>query len=372
MPKNSKTKSQKKKKGGKSAGKSNGGRGRQKGAPIATSRIVTTVHPNVNGRSSTIIRHREYVDQVEMNQIFEAVSYRINPGNINLFPWLSTVACCFETYRFKRLVFDYVPSVPTTEQGNVLMSIDYDCLDAVPTDEASMMENKSAKMGRLYAEMSSAFHPADAGALGQRRYVLGSDSSTTGVTYPAHSDARAYNVGYFTIATVGATGEHSSQQCGTFFVSYEIELFTPQKPEIPTTERDWIKFIPIPGGGSTPIFSGVAGKLLSGVYELGAHEIKYRLKAGIKALLAESFSGAGFTGTAEGAFRFVDSSGEEVKGPQYQSRGSARDETGDAYTRLSWLAVPVGCDDCWLEAPYGFSGGEQAYGAGTVEFMRAE
>lgn len=39
--------------------------------------------------------------------VFNGLVYKINPGNPETFPWLSSIASNFEAYRIEGLVFEY-------------------------------------------------------------------------------------------------------------------------------------------------------------------------------------------------------------------------------------------------------------------------
>lgn len=61
-------------------------------------------------RQRTIITHREYIADIVTGPdagSFSYVTYSINPGSTNLFPWLSNIAQNFESYKMLGLVFEY-------------------------------------------------------------------------------------------------------------------------------------------------------------------------------------------------------------------------------------------------------------------------
>ena len=55
--------------------------------------------------------------------------FQVNPGNVNLFPWLSTISTCYERYRFHKLRYEYVPWIGTSATGAIQCSFDYDASD---------------------------------------------------------------------------------------------------------------------------------------------------------------------------------------------------------------------------------------------------
>lgn len=50
------------------------------------------------------VKHREYIKDISSSVLFASQSYSINPGLVDLFPWLSTVAQNFEEYRIHGMV----------------------------------------------------------------------------------------------------------------------------------------------------------------------------------------------------------------------------------------------------------------------------
>jgi len=51
-----------------------------------------------NSKGGFIVRHREYIQDIQSSQAFVGVAGYINPGNSALFPWLSQVALNFEEW----------------------------------------------------------------------------------------------------------------------------------------------------------------------------------------------------------------------------------------------------------------------------------
>jgi len=48
--------------------------------------------------------------------------YDINPGNSIAFPWLHTIARCYDKYSFKKFSATFIPYVATTQVGDVCMT----------------------------------------------------------------------------------------------------------------------------------------------------------------------------------------------------------------------------------------------------------
>ena len=92
---------------------------------------------NSANRGSVIIRHREYLGDVNATTAFTLQQYPINPGNNFTFPWLSQVAESFEEYRLRGAIFEFkslssdavLSSATSSALGSVIMATQYDVLD---------------------------------------------------------------------------------------------------------------------------------------------------------------------------------------------------------------------------------------------------
>lgn len=62
-----------------------------------------------NEGSSIIVRHRELISDLSASASFQPGSRRINPGDADVFPWLSGIASRYEKYKFRKLKFTMVP-----------------------------------------------------------------------------------------------------------------------------------------------------------------------------------------------------------------------------------------------------------------------
>ena len=92
---------------------------------------------NSANRGSVIIRHREYLGDVNATTAFTLQQYPINPGQQLTFPWLSQVAESFEEYRLRGAIFEFkslssdavLSSATSSALGSVIMATQYDVLD---------------------------------------------------------------------------------------------------------------------------------------------------------------------------------------------------------------------------------------------------
>jgi hypothetical protein len=150
---------------------------------------------------------------------FAGAGVPINPGNSELFPWLSQVASRFESYRFSKLKFSFEPLYPTTQVGTVEFAVDYDAADAPPTSKQQMASYVGFQRTMIWDRMTMVCDPKDMNKLPQR-YVLGDFP-------PANTDLRVYNVGNLYVAIFGSLLA-SALIFGELWVEYTVELMTPQ------------------------------------------------------------------------------------------------------------------------------------------------
>lgn len=193
----------------------------QGGMPVPE--VVNTID-----KGGIVIRHREFIQDVQSTIAFNALKFPLNPGQRVTFPWLAQIAANFDQYRFRGMLFEFVStssdalltSSVSTALGSVNMATDYDVLDT----------NYQSKRDMLNSEFSSSnkpsctiIHPIECKtSLSPMRlqYVR------TSQVYPAGSDGRMYDLGNFFIATEGM--QSGGGTIGELWVTYEIELYKQQ------------------------------------------------------------------------------------------------------------------------------------------------
>jgi hypothetical protein len=182
-----------------------------------------------NNKHVTRIVRREYLGDVIAGATganFNLVSYDVNPGLQQCFPWLSQIAQNYESYKFLGLAFEYKStsgeSVASnnTSLGTVVLCAEYNATNANFINKMDM-ENYE---GSVSIKPSSCVlfgvecRPSD-NALGDHLYIR-----ATGV--PAGQDQKTYDMCNFQIATVGIPA--NSTNLGELWVSYDVELYAPK------------------------------------------------------------------------------------------------------------------------------------------------
>ncbi len=188
-------------------------------APTAKGKVQKNKRPLTvpaeNG--DIVISHREFISDVAGSVAFAATKYSVNPGLPGTFPWLSTVARSYESYRFEKLEFAYETQAPSTTPGTAILSVDYDASDATPTTKTQAMAYRSSVRSPSWSDCEHMSLKED---LSKRSsYFVRSGSLA------ANSDVNLYDVGSLFVCTQAQSG---SSVIGELYVDYKIRLMTPQ------------------------------------------------------------------------------------------------------------------------------------------------
>lgn len=186
--------------------------------------------------------HREFVADILSSSEFTATTYPLNPGNPNLFPWMSKIASLYEEYEFLGVIFEYRPTsataVGTTSSGMgvVLMATDYDCYDSNFTSKRAM---EAAEYSSSAVPYQKFIHPIECDP---KRNVLRSAYIVPGITTAssAPGDQRMSVHGNFTIATEGQP--NAGNRIGELWISYHIRLSRPVLEPLPDTDMSYGHF----------------------------------------------------------------------------------------------------------------------------------
>jgi len=187
-----------------------------------------------NSKSGVIIRHKEYLGDINPSKEFSNETFPLNPGVEKTFPWLHTVAQQFEQYELRGCVFQFrslssdtftTSAGGNTALGSVIMATEYNVYDA---DYQDKQEMENAEFSNSCKPSCSMLHPIECArglSTVTRLYVRTPENSTS------VGDQRLYDLGKFQIATVGMQGDATelpSFTIGELWVSYEVEFFKPQ------------------------------------------------------------------------------------------------------------------------------------------------
>lgn len=181
--------------------------------------------PNMHKEDQSIVlRHKEFVGTLNSTQDF-TVQYALplNPG-MNSFPWLATIAGRFQEYRFRGVVFHYIPAsgsaIASTNSalGTVMLQTTYRASDANPTSKVEMLNEYCSNE---VVPSESVIHPVECDPK-QNPFSV---QYVRSVPVPAGESVLNYDLGKTFIATQGQ--QAAGNYLGDIWVTYEVELFKP-------------------------------------------------------------------------------------------------------------------------------------------------
>lgn len=210
-------------------------------APVATA-VNRTMGKAVitNKGDRTYVRHREMVRDVPLGTTasmkrkalgqpgltsgFEVDGIgRINPGNKQLFPYLSTIAKGFEKYTFKDLAFELLTMAPTSAQGSMMLAVDMDAADRDPASKRELLNFEGAARGPVWDQIVRCVVPKRLLSLAENIGHFIRDE-----TIPQGADIKTYDTGKLIVASDDLAADATAE----LWASYDVEL------SVPTLEED--------------------------------------------------------------------------------------------------------------------------------------
>lgn len=194
--------------------------------PAIQSAKVRTSKPKITQtKDGCTVSHREFISLVETTAyettFTDDLYIEINPGSAKAFPWLSGIANSWETYRFSKLRYTFVPRLGTGVPGQVMMAPDQDVLDAPYKDSASMLAASNSVSGPVWSDLVVDWDIS--GVTPQWKYVRSSEKT---------GDQKLYDLGSLQVADDGL-GLTSPAAIGYLWADYVVRFRTPQPPYRP-------------------------------------------------------------------------------------------------------------------------------------------
>lgn len=178
------------------------------------------------GKVACNFKHREFLGDVFSSSTigaFNIIDYPINPGQAVTFPWLSqVVGASFQQYRINGMTFEFrsmssdALNSTNTALGSVIMSTDYDSADLTFTSKQEMENTEYGVSCKPSVNMLHAIECA-------RGQTPVSELYIRSFAVPSGKDIRMYDMGRFSIATVGC--QAASVNLGELWVTYDIDAF---------------------------------------------------------------------------------------------------------------------------------------------------
>lgn len=178
------------------------------------------------GRVAVKFKHREFLgDVISSGTVgaFKINSYSLNPGLNRTFPWLSqVVGSSFQQHRINGMTFEFrsmsadALNSTNTALGSVVMATDYDSPDTEFTSKQQMENTEYGVSCKPSVNMMHAIECARAQTPVSELYIRAFDN-------PPNTDLRLYDLGRFSIATVGC--QAANVNLGELWVTYDIDAF---------------------------------------------------------------------------------------------------------------------------------------------------
>lgn len=146
-------------------------------------------------------------------------SFPLNPGMALTFPWLANEAQGWESYRFNRLRFIWVPTSGTATVGNIIMGPDYDAADEAPAAESFFSSYTNTEESNVWARFASDLDPDLLNGEQKRKFIRNG-------ALDDNLDIKTYDSGTFYVAST----DDAAANTGKLWVEYDVSLFNPQVP----------------------------------------------------------------------------------------------------------------------------------------------
>ena len=191
--------------------------------PLAQARVVRNEAPEVSRSlfrddGKVRFRHREYIGDVFGSVGYNVVSYPLNPGLSQTFPWLPQVASNYESYLFHDLKVEYETQKSASTNGSVMIAIDFDAADSAPSSKVQLMSYHNAVRSGVWQESCYYASRPDLKKFGTKRFMrFGALASNL--------DVKTYDVGTLHVATQGCA---DTSAIGELYITYDVEFETPQ------------------------------------------------------------------------------------------------------------------------------------------------
>lgn len=181
-------------------------------------------------KDSIRITHKEMFKVVDGSVDFTNTVFDVNPGNKKMFPWLSSVADSYSTYRFNGLVVAYKSTSadavgsPDTALGRVCMASMYDVMQAPFISMVAMEAHEYSNSNKPAEDSVHGIECAKNELVLKDLYVTSPDFAFSDLSA---GDERFHNMAKFQFATEGM---QQVSQIGELWVTYDVTLLVNREP----------------------------------------------------------------------------------------------------------------------------------------------
>lgn len=272
---------------------------------------------NSMDKGTTIVRHCEYIGDVKSSIGFTIDTFDLNPGLPNTFPWLAQTANSYEQYRFRGMIIEFrttssnavLSSSASTALGSVMMATQYDVADPLFVDKRTMLNHEYSNSTD---PSKSAIHLIEC----KKSLNVMSNQFTRSGPPPAGTDPRMYDLGRFTIATVGCQNDGGT--IGELWISYEVELLKSQynllgfQDQFPLLHSSSTFPLGVTGGGHTG-WNGTISNTLGGQIGVTGGKSAYFFPPNVSSGIYNTYSVWGNSSGATGPIAFPAIGGHNIK-----------------------------------------------------------
>nr|QIC52852.1 MAG: capsid protein [Apple virus C] len=256
----------------------NRGQNKSVSAPVSKGVVTRVPKPQSRGfpNGDILVSHRELISDISGSVDFDARLFRINPGVIDIFPWLSQLATAYESYVFERLEFQYETSSNTISTGKVIVAIDYDPTDNPPISKKQVMSYRGSVSSPTWSSCTHMSLPED---LRKRKtyFVRRGTGGNSAVT----------DVGNLFVCTSGQT---DTSVVGELYVRYTIRLMTPQLNDLSVLNAIYARAT---GNTNATMFDNIVGTLELVTTNLSNQDARITLDREWQGYVSFSFLGTG-------------------------------------------------------------------------------
>jgi hypothetical protein len=176
-----------------------------------------------NNKDGVRMKHREFIGDLKagVQNSFSVTPFPLNPGLVQVFPFLAAIANNFEEYQFHGLVFEFVtntsPYSTVSNMGSIVMAAQYDAYNTPYVSKLQMENSDYAVSSIPHRNMMYGFECANHV---QPYYYVRSGT----VSQPINLT----DIGTFYVGVQNTTAFAEGSVLGELWITYDVELLRPR------------------------------------------------------------------------------------------------------------------------------------------------
>jgi hypothetical protein len=198
-------------------------------SPSGPPRVINTAKGE-----ATVFHHREFVGDIvsgaytpgTTSTAFNLQRYQLNPGNSDLFPWLSTQAQGFQEYEVHGMLMQLITETADFSAnfaiGNMMMSADYNPIATSPVSKVELLEMEYSASVKTSSDLIMPIE-CDRANNAQNHLWIALNNDYLG------TDARSFDLAAVFVATQGQPAEQT--KLAELWNTYEVWFYKPKLPD---------------------------------------------------------------------------------------------------------------------------------------------